>query len=338
MDGSQMQQAFFQQINAHLPPNLSLVNEVADVLQISNDSAYRRIRGEKSICLIELQKLAHHFKVSVDQLLHLTSDSGTFSGKYIKEDNFNFKEYLERMVQDLQYINSFKNKEITFLSKDIPMFHYLAFPELAAFKYFFWMKTILLFSQLAHTNFSFDILMKDILETGAKVIGSYNIIPSVEIMSIENINTTLRQIEYYKETYQFKHRAELDVVYDKLHEMADHISNQAEKGYKFLPGQRSDLSSGTYKLYVNDFIIGDNSNIVVVDNNKLSFIIHAHVNYLMINDPTYTSYHYSFVQNIIKKSILISDVGEKYRARFFYIIHDKIEQCRNNQMQMIGKL
>ena len=39
MEGSQMQQAFFQQINAQLPPNLSLVNEIADVLHISNDSA-----------------------------------------------------------------------------------------------------------------------------------------------------------------------------------------------------------------------------------------------------------------------------------------------------------
>lgn len=334
----QAQQLLFQQIKAALAPNISLVDEIAQRLNISNDSAYRRIRGEKPISFDELQTLATHYRFSVDKLIQLGSDTGTFTGKYIKEDGFNFREYLERMVIDLQYINSFGKKEITFLSKDIPVFHYFSYPELAAFKYFFWMKTILQFNSFANTQFSIGHLMEDVMQSGVKVINTYNKVPSTEIMSIENINTTLRQIEFYKETYQFKYPEEIDVIYNRLHEMADHIGQQAERGRKFMPGQPSDLGTGTYKLYVNDFIIGDNSNIVLVDDNKLSFIIHAHVNYLLINDPVFTAYHYSFVQNIVKKSILISEVGEKYRSRFFYLIHDKIDQCRNNQLQMIGKL
>ncbi|MBA4198806.1 MAG: hypothetical protein C0459_14755 [Chitinophaga sp.] len=333
-----LQQLLFTEIKARIRPNISMVDEIASLLNISNDSAYRRIRGEKLITLEEIQKLAAHFKISIDKILNLSSDTGTFSGKYITADNFDFAKYLGQMTTDLEFINSFKQKEIIFFSKDIPSFHYFTYPELAAFKYFFWMKTILQFSQFNNTPFSFDILLKTMIDDGMKVIKSYNVIPSVEIMSIENINTTLRQIEFYKETFQFKHQEELNLIYDKLHEMTDHICHQAETGKKFMPNQNHELLTGTYKLYVNDFIIGDNSNIVTVDNNKLSFLVHSHINYIVVNDERLTSYQYAFIQNIIKKSILISDVGEKYRTRFFHLIHDKIEQCREGRMQTIGKL
>ncbi len=332
-----LQQAFFQRIKMQMPPHLSFVDEIAELLKVSNDSAYRRIRGEKPISFEETKKLSAHFKVSIDQLLNLSSDTSTFTTKYVTPDNFDLDKYLEQQLKDLQYIASFKVKEITYQSKDIPVFHYFSFPELASMKYFFWMKVLLQFPELANKTFSFDFLRKPIQEMGKKVISTYNTIPAVEIMSIENINTTLRQIEYLKETYTIG-ETELAIVYDQLHEMTDHLSKQTEAGFKFLPGEKPTANSPVYQVYINDFVIGDNSIIVKMDDNRASFFVHNHLSYLMITDPRFTSYHYNFIQNVIRKSILISSTGEKYRARFFYLIHEKIEQCRNNKMQLIGKL
>ncbi len=51
---SQLQINLFNHIKSVMPSNLSFVDEIADVLDISNDSAYRRIRGEKQVsCLDE---------------------------------------------------------------------------------------------------------------------------------------------------------------------------------------------------------------------------------------------------------------------------------------------
>jgi hypothetical protein len=338
METNQLQQLFFQQIKSKLPAHLSLVDDVAELLGISNDSSYRRIRGEKSISLDEMGKLADHYKVSVDQLLHLQTDAGTFTGKYITASDFDFEKYLEQVLADLKNIAAFKQKEVIWLSKDIPVFHYFNFPELASFKYFFWMKTLLQFPQFAHTPFSFDVLMKPLVDIGLKISNAYNSIPGAEIMSIENINTTLRQIEYFKETYVFQSAADLEVIYKQLHEMTDHLASMAEEGAKFLPGYQPNSQSAEFKMYVNDFIIGDNSSIATLDGNRISFIVHGHLNYLVISDPRFTAYHHDFAQKIIKKSILISGVGEKYSTRFFYFIHDRIEQCRNNKLQTIGKL
>lgn len=57
-----------------MPDNLSFVHEIAELLEISYDSAYRRIRGEKELSLEELHRLSHKFEVSLDFLLGLQSN------------------------------------------------------------------------------------------------------------------------------------------------------------------------------------------------------------------------------------------------------------------------
>ncbi|HNJ27903.1 MAG TPA: helix-turn-helix domain-containing protein, partial [Ferruginibacter sp.] len=81
MESNQTQLQFFQHIRSILPEHISLVDEIAGLLDISNDSAYRRIRGEKQISLDEMQKLSVHYKISIDQFLNLQSNSYIFSGE-----------------------------------------------------------------------------------------------------------------------------------------------------------------------------------------------------------------------------------------------------------------
>ena len=95
------------------------------------------------------------------------------------------------------------------LPKDVPVYHYYNFPELAAFKYFFWMKTILHYPDYNKTVFNPSRMAENLMKTGEKILATYNKIPSTEIWNVENINTTLRQIEYYKETNVFGSKDDL---------------------------------------------------------------------------------------------------------------------------------
>jgi hypothetical protein len=331
-----LQQNFFQHIKNSLPAHLSLVDEVATLLNISNDSAYRRIRNEKSISFEEIKTLAAHFKISVDHLFNLQTNTGSFSGRYITPENFDFTHYLEKTYKELEMIAGFKEKEIYYYCKDFPLFYYLAFPELAAFKYFIWMKTSLNFPSLANVPFSFDYYMKPFIEIGRKIFNLYARIPGTAIMNVENVITTLLQIEYYKKSFMFSSDDSVSILLNKLSEMTNHIRRQAEEGVKFSPEQKPNSQSPKFNLYVNDFAIGDNSIVVLYNNSMTSFITHSHINYITISDTNFSAYHFRFIKNIIKKSILISDTGEKYRARFFHLIDQKIEQCRNNKLDTIG--
>jgi hypothetical protein len=63
METESAQQLFFKHIKSLLPQHISLADTIADVLNISNDSAYRRIRGETQISLEEIKKLCEKFKI-----------------------------------------------------------------------------------------------------------------------------------------------------------------------------------------------------------------------------------------------------------------------------------
>lgn len=338
MESNQLQVTFFQYIKSKLPPHLSFVDEIADLLSISNDSVYRRIRGEKMISLEEISKIASHFKLSVDQLLNLkTSDAKVFSGNYITPENFNLEMYLSKMLETLSYINSFKNKELIYFCKDIVVFYYFAYPELAAFKNFAWIKTLLQFPAYAHEPFHCDVFDKSLLDTGIKIAKQYSLIPTTEIMNVSNIHTTLYQIEYYKTARMFRSDEELKIIYEQLHDMVSHIEAQAESGVKFMPGEKENSQSPHYNLYVNDFVTGDNSILAIAEGKRISYIIHSHINFLVTTDEVHTEYQHNFMRNVMHKSILLSKSGERLRSGFFYLIHEEIEKSKNNQMKSFGK-
>jgi hypothetical protein len=56
-----VQEVLFHIIKKQLPKELSFVHEIADILELSYDSAYRRIRGDKTLSCEELLKLSSKY-------------------------------------------------------------------------------------------------------------------------------------------------------------------------------------------------------------------------------------------------------------------------------------
>lgn len=336
---SQLQINLFQYIKSVIPPNISFVDEIADVLEISNDSAYRRIRGEKEITFDEIQKLSNRFKISIDQVLNLKNNVILFTGNFIEAEHFDFIRYLDEVVYgNLHYIESFKQKELFYFSKDIPVFYYCMHPELAVFKFFFWMKSLLKFPAYVSAKFSVKAIEPELIERAKKIAEVSNRIPSSEILNVENIQITLRQMEYYKDTGGFASREDLDLLYAKLHEMVDHMEAICTAGKKFLPGQKPIQSDASVKMYVNDFVIGDNGNLAILNDKKICFVNHNTVNFIATQDEKFCEYTYNFLQNIIHKSNLISEVGERERSMFFNLIRQRIKLYAQNEIKTLSKM
>lgn len=332
-DESNIQVLFFQQIKAQLPAHLSMVDEIAEILSISNDSAYRRIRGEKPITFDELRLLCSHFKLSVDQFLHLKNDSIIFNGRLVDNATFNFEEYLKGILAQLQFFNSFNKKELVYLCKDMPMFHHCLFPELGAFKFFFWIKSVLQYPEFAKVPFNIKTLSDTVLELTRKIGEEYTMLPSLEIWNIETIHATIRQIDYYKNTGSFSSSSDLERVLNCLEQAVDHIDQEAELGYKFFPGDVRKIPKASYKIYVNEFILGDNTIFLTLDEKRLTYINHSAINIMFTRDPVFNEYMHHYILNMIKKSTLISEVGEKERTKFFNNIREKISSRKHALLQ-----
>jgi hypothetical protein len=322
-----MQTHFFSHIKERLPYHLSLADEIAAVLNISNDSAYRRIRGDKALSFDEIQKIAIHFKVSMDQFLHLQGNTVIFSGNYINRESFDFKNYLQGIVNQLTYFHSAQKAELFYLNKDIPIFHHFMFPELAAFKCFFWSRYNLNNSQYNKSQFLIEDFIPLFENIGKKISNLYLEIPSTEIWNLDCVNTTIRQINFYRESKVFKSHEDLMTIFSCLEKLIDHVEEQAARGHKF-PHQKPHLPAARYNVFINHFLLGDNMVAVDMDGVKMVFLNHNVINYLQTTDSQFIDYTFETLHTLLKKSTLISEVGEQDRENFFDEMRERIHTTK----------
>ena len=326
MDTLYAQQTFFNDIKLKLPSHLSLVDEVAERLNISNDSAYRRIRGEKPIGLDEIQILCNYYKISLDQLLRIENDTTIFSGRMVDYTSFNLNQYLHEVLRTFELFKAVPDAEIFHFNKDIPIFHFMQFSELCAFKYFFWKRTLMHYPELIKQQFDGKENDNDVTETGLKIIKIYAQIPSSEIWNDESINATIRQIEYYRQTNSFVNAEIIIKIYDQLEALINHLETESEKGLKFLYGSSPLDSSASYKVFINECLLGDNTVYMQGKGMQATYINHGGMNFISTQDKSFCDYTFHNLTNIIKKSTPISISGEKERSMFFNAMRQKIHE------------
>jgi transcriptional regulator with XRE-family HTH domain len=332
------QSEFFRHVKSLIPSHISLVDELADTLSISADSVYRRIRGEKELSIGELQAICQRFGIAMDGFLELENRHIPFATRYLHHENFHFNVYLEEMLKTFRHFQQYRQKEMIYLTKDYPIYHYFQFPEIASFKYFFWMKTYMNFPEMQKQKFRMGYFLEALARTGKEIASLYAKMPSVEIHNPDNILTTLRQIEYYKESHFFENAADTERVYDSLCEMVDHMEEQALHGKKFLKGVNPHPAHMDYHVYVTDFFIGDNTQLVTLDGRMICYKVVNGINYISTSDPEFCRHTREFIDMVISKSAYISSVGEKQRSRFFNMIRERIDAYRNNKAHSLAHI
>jgi hypothetical protein len=335
MSSVDIQILLFNQIRSHLPVHISLPDKISNLLNISIDSAYRRIRGEKELSFDELCLLCGAFNISIDQLLNLGDGKVLFNGQFLSAGSYSFEDFLKEMLENLEHINSFDEKQLVYQNKDISIFFYLMFPDMIAFKYYLWMKTHFQFPEFKNTTFTFNQLSPENLKLINKILQVFIKIPTIEIMNPDNILTDLRQIEYFKVTKGFMSVEDINRIYDSVEKMINHIELMAQTGKKFLPGEDVSENSCVHKIFVHDFHFGDNEAVAILGDTKMTVLTHSGINFLVTNDPEFGAYSWDFMENIIRKSTLISISGEKARTRFFNLIRERIFNFRSDKVKSL---
>jgi hypothetical protein len=324
------QKLLFQKIKEVLPDYLSLVDEVSELLNISYDSAYRRIRGEKSLSVEELEALSKRFNLSIDSLFNIESNTVVFRHMPIVPPDMGVKPWLRRILADMRRIHESSVSEIIYAAKDPPIFHYFQFPEIGAFKMFFWEKTIFQFPQHAEKKFSLKYLDDEIREIGEHILVTSLKIPTTEIWNEDTFTITFRQIENYWVSGLFEHKDDIHILCEKLHLWINHIKKQAELGFKFYYGTEPAGVENSYKFYENEIVLNDNTILVKTNNFTATYLTYNVLSILLTTDPRFCKGVENYLKGILKESILISSVNAKERNRFFNRLLLKIEQFQES--------
>ncbi len=324
------QDLLFQRIKEILPPNVSMVDTISEVLNISSDSAYRRIRGETPLVLDEAWTLCRHFNLSLDQLLENKNDVVLFHNTRIKNQQYTYYQYLQSLCRQMESINNFMNREIIYMSKDLPIFHNFYFRPLIAFRYFFWMKTHLVHPDFEKKQFDFNLLPPEIEQMSYDLARLYTQVPSTEMWNTESINSTISQIEFSKDSGHFSNNAAVKEIYEALEATIHHMKDQAEYGCKFMPAENTGTKKSNFKFFFNRVVLGDNTIMAITDTIKTAVINYGHLNYMMTNDEVFCNDLFGDFENLIRRSTQISDSSEKQRNVFFNILLSKVEARKKN--------
>lgn len=321
------QELLFDNIRNGLSPNLSLVHEISELLGISYDSAYRRIRNEKELTLDEFKLLCEHFKLSADSLFNLESKNIIFNSLGINEGGVSFKDWLQSILYGLKKINSCKEKEIIYSAKDIPIFHYFEFPEIFAFKFYFWHKTLIPSHQFDNMPLNME-LSDELRDTGRQITMTYNKIPTAELWNEETFNSIIRQIEFCQISGFFQNKEDVFRLCSVLETMIRHLQRQAELGFRFLYGSTPEGIEGSYRLYCNEVLLGDNTIYTRLDNNQTTYLTYNIINLLTTSNPLFCNQIERSLKVLMQESMLISSTSAKERNRFFNQIIEKIKNLR----------
>lgn len=322
---------FIKRIKDVIPPNHSLVDELADVLAISTDSAYRRIRGETSLTIDEVSKLCSHYKISFDVFGGNLAGSVTFNYHLLGNETLNFVNYLQNIRDDLKKIKQASDKkEIIFAAEDLPIFHHFRYPALSAFKLFYWKKSILNSPELDNQRFSPDVVSDEVLAVVTDIYRLYLDVPSIEIWTDDTLNSTLKQVQYYWESGLFTDADAARAVLNDIRMMINSIQKQAETSCKFDGEHVPPGREQNYQLYNSDLMVANNSILVTIGSHKAVYISHNTMNSMVTINSSFCEETERWLRNLIRKSILISGVGEKQRFQFFRRMNEKIKQVEDS--------
>ena len=321
-----VQQLFIRKIKELTPSHESLVDVMADVLGISTDSAYRRIREETALSFPEFAALCDHYQISFDVSSSSTPRVSFRYSDFSPPDGF--KNYLKSILNDLEAIYHSSSKHITYAALDIPIFHYFKYPNLTAFKLLYWQKAIINDPQYQHKKFSQDVVTQEEVEMAERVNYLYYRIPTTEIWNLNTIDGLLNQVRFLWESGNFESEESFTGVIEDLLKMLHDLEGYATRSLKV-----PETPDSSYQFYQCEIEIG--GNYVLVNRNEQMVIYKAmHTfNTIITNDEKFSQATSLWIENLMRKSVLISGVGEKHRYLFFKKIYQKVEDMKNNLLR-----
>lgn len=317
-----MQKQFFKYLKAKSADNTSFLEEIASVLDIGYDAAYRRVNLKTNLSLEESVTLARHYKVSLNKLFEVGNQNTIVTELPPQPSNIEALElWLKASLQNVQALSKLKGTEVLYSAKDIPLFHTLNDSLLTRYKMYVWLKDINV--EMAQSKITFDewkdTIPNSLLEAAYKVSDVYKGVSITEIWNETTITGSLQQVLYYFETGLVSTKLALHICED-ISQVINHIEEQTIA--QSLSGANSDTF---FHLYRCDLHTLHNTIMFSSKIGKVFFQPFTVIRYFKIDHPETCELQYEFFQKMMRNSKLLANAGERDRTLFFNKIHKKIE-------------
>lgn len=320
-----MQKEFIKQLKAKTQGNTSFVEELASILDIGYDAAYRRINLKTNLSLEESVILAKHYNVSLNKLFEVGSNRTILTEISPELHNeANLEQYFVASRNNVYPLTKLKNASIVYSAKDIPLFHTLKDSYLSRYKIYVWLKDVDV--NFTKNKTSFDDYIKRIpqslLDAAFDLGRIYKNINITEIWNSSTIIGTLQQVQYYFESGLLSQELALKIC-DDITDVIKLVENQA------IHQSLSDSDNkASYNLYMNEIHTMSNTIMVKIPNRKVFFTPFTVLSYFKVEHQPTCEIMNEFFEKQMRSSKLLINAGEKDRTLFFNKMHQKIDSLK----------
>jgi|AntRauTorckE5430_2_1112549.scaffolds.fasta_scaffold02069_3 hypothetical protein len=317
-----------------LPDGTNIAIALAELLSISKEGAYRRLRGDTSFTLDELMILRKKIGISIDELTEGT-ENVSFSFKPLYDKPLELDEYFKDIQIRFKKLSHIKGTMTYNVCEDLPFFRQFGYPALASFKLFYWKHSILLDPNFALLKFNLQSIAQSTLDDAAQMNHLYTRIPSTEIWTNRTIKNTLKQIEYFYDCGFFEndevllavYKAVINLLYDLMHEARLAVKLDANSNHK-----------GKFTLHICELSLDNNSIYLETDEPKYLATGFNGFNSLHTMDTRLLSEYKKWLSAMISKSTNISGQAERIRHDFYKYNTEIIKESANQRLPEKMKL
>lgn len=309
-----MQEQFISYLKEQIAEGRSVIEEISDILNINYDAAYRRVNCKTNLSLEETVVLAKHYKISLNKLYEVGSQSTLIAEKSPKIlDLQGLENYFKASYQNIAALIKLKSASIIYSAKDIPLFYTLTDSYITRYKIYVWLKFLNEDGSMARLSFEDFIkqIPNSLLQSAFNLGNAYNYIDITEFWNDNTINGTLEQIIYYYESGLVKKESAL-LLCDDILNIINHVGQQTINQTII-----NSKNNASYSLYKSDLLTMSNTVMIKTQHQKVFFTPFTVLTYLKVAHKATCDDLDEFFTKQKNNSKLLVNSGEKDRSLFF---------------------
>jgi hypothetical protein len=307
----------------NIPQSIKSINYLIDKLNISRESAYRRLRGDIPYSFEEITNLSLDLGFSVDEVIGMSNGKRIFFDLQTDRSANPEESFLAMFVEYSKFVDIAKmaeNVEIFISNNRINLFLLAKYDFLFKLYYYKWIHQTSCVS--INKSFSEITVPEEIMSIRNEFLPKLiNFTRANFIIDRDIFLTLVREIQYY---YNRKLISDVEIILLKqeLLELLNSMELLMQLGIN--------ENGSTYNFYLSLLDVETNTINISYDNNMASLYWLYSANAVVIKNQEICFMHKKWLESLKKYSVLITQSNEILQAEFLNKQREYIENINND--------
>jgi len=298
--------------------------DMSELLGLSMDAAYRRMRGETALTYEEAAKIALHYRLQSQLFESADNAQIRFHRRRLIDSTEAFAEYLETSLAWMESFPKMQNARLIYSAKDVPIYYQFGYPELTRFKFRVWMNNLYGLGQREPE--ADDAILGRMMDLAARLNTAYRRVPVTEIWNDSSIFSLVKQLEYYWFIEAIT-KAQVHRIIEDAEAMIETIDTDARAGCRCLPD--GSQTAVDFEMYYHEVLIMDNHILLWSESVKTVFLSWGGLNFLHSSEVAMVEDMKRFLDGQCRRSVPMSKVNERDRSRWKNRTLKQLEDLRS---------